>query len=141
MSPLKLTTNCFFMFRLFYLFSTVWYSWWVALLHSTNLFKNDSDQRFSWSPQTVYKVICFMSDEFCSHSETIRWSFVFFNGHHKVSAVICFISNELCSHSWKIRWSSVFLFYLQAKGFHPSLNTQSCIRGLLVVRDFCFWAV
>ena len=21
----------------------------------------------------------------------------------------------------------------------PSLNTQSCIRGLLVVRDFCFW--
>ena len=23
----------------------------------------------------------------------------------------------------------------------PSLNTQSCIRGLLVVRDFCFWAV
>ena len=23
----------------------------------------------------------------------------------------------------------------------PSLNTQSCIRGLLGVRDFCFWAV
>ena len=23
----------------------------------------------------------------------------------------------------------------------PSLNTQSCIKGLLVVRDFCFWAV
>ena len=23
----------------------------------------------------------------------------------------------------------------------PSLNTQSCNRGLLVVRDFCFWAV
>ena len=23
----------------------------------------------------------------------------------------------------------------------PSLNIQSCIRGLLVVRDFCFWAV
>ena len=21
-----------------------------------------------------------------------------------------------------------------------SLNTQSCIKGLLVVRDFCFWA-
>ena len=24
---------------------------------------------------------------------------------------------------------------------NPSLNTQSCNRGLLVVRDFCFWAV
>ena len=23
----------------------------------------------------------------------------------------------------------------------PSLNTQSCIKGLLVKRDFCFWAV
>ena len=23
----------------------------------------------------------------------------------------------------------------------PSLNTQFCIKGLLVVRDFCFWAV
>ena len=23
----------------------------------------------------------------------------------------------------------------------PSLNTQSCIKGLLGVRDFCFWAV
>ena len=23
----------------------------------------------------------------------------------------------------------------------PSLNTQSCIKGLLVVRDFCFWAL
>ena len=27
------------------------------------------------------------------------------------------------------------------KSFDPSLNTQSCNRGLLVVRDFCFWAV
>ena len=25
--------------------------------------------------------------------------------------------------------------------FKPSLNTQSCIKGLLLVRDFCFWAV
>ena len=23
----------------------------------------------------------------------------------------------------------------------PSLNTQSCIKGLLMVRDICFWAV
>ena len=23
----------------------------------------------------------------------------------------------------------------------PSLNTQSCIKGLLEVGDFCFWAV
>ena len=23
----------------------------------------------------------------------------------------------------------------------PSLNTQSCIKGLLVVLDFCFWAI
>ena len=23
----------------------------------------------------------------------------------------------------------------------PSLNTQSCIKWLLVARDFCFWAV
>ena len=27
------------------------------------------------------------------------------------------------------------------KSLWPSLNTQSCIRGLLVIRDFCFWAV
>ena len=25
-------------------------------------------------------------------------------------------------------------------GMLPSLNTQSCIKGLWVVRDFCFWA-
>ena len=25
--------------------------------------------------------------------------------------------------------------------FDPSLNTQSCIKGLLVIWDFCFWAV
>ena len=25
--------------------------------------------------------------------------------------------------------------------FDPSLNTQFCIKGLLVVRDFCFWAI
>ena len=24
---------------------------------------------------------------------------------------------------------------------HPSLNIQSCIKGLFVVRDFCFWAI
>ena len=24
--------------------------------------------------------------------------------------------------------------------WNPSLNTQSCIRGLLVAHDFCFWA-
>ena len=24
---------------------------------------------------------------------------------------------------------------------YPSLNTQSCIKGLLGVRDFCFWVV
>ena len=26
-------------------------------------------------------------------------------------------------------------------GFNPSLNTQFCIKGLLVVRIFCFWAI
>ena len=25
--------------------------------------------------------------------------------------------------------------------YSPSLNTQFCIKGLLVVLDFCFWAV
>ena len=24
--------------------------------------------------------------------------------------------------------------------YNPSLNTQSCIKGLMVVGDFCFWA-
>ena len=24
---------------------------------------------------------------------------------------------------------------------YPSQNTQSCIKGLLVVQDFCFWAI
>ena len=37
---------------------------------------------------------------------------------------------DLCLH-----WVSVILTVA------PSLNTQSCIRGLLGVRDFCFWAV
>ena len=32
--------------------------------------------------------------------------------------------------------NKVFKFY----GPTLSLNTQSCIKGLLVVRDFCFWA-
>ena len=35
--------------------------------------------------------------------------------------------------------SKEILWKLQ-KCLYPSLNTQSCIRGLLVVRDFCFWA-
>ena len=30
---------------------------------------------------------------------------------------------------------------LQNEANSPSLNTQSCIKGLLVVRDFGFWAV
>ena len=30
---------------------------------------------------------------------------------------------------------------LQIVSVLPSLNTQSCIKGLLVVRDFCFWAI
>ena len=34
-------------------------------------------------------------------------------------------------------WFHSFAFYK----VRPSLNTQSCIKGLLVVRDFCFWAV
>ena len=25
--------------------------------------------------------------------------------------------------------------------YYPSLNTQSCIKGLFVVKNFCFWAV
>jgi hypothetical protein len=33
------------------------------------------------------------------------------------------------------------LYKLRKKERHiPSLNTQSCIKGLLVVRDICFWA-
>ena len=32
------------------------------------------------------------------------------------------------------------IFNLQ-KRINPSLNTQFCIKGLLVVRNFCFWAV
>ena len=39
----------------------------------------DSGRRFSWSSQTTYKVICFMSNEFCSHSRKIRWSSVCFS--------------------------------------------------------------
>ena len=30
---------------------------------------------------------------------------------------------------------------LKLMAFDPSLNTQSCCRGLLVVRNFCFWAI
>ena len=26
-------------------------------------------------------------------------------------------------------------------GCFPSLNTQSCIKGILVAQDFCFWTV
>ena len=60
----------------------------------------DSGRRFSWSSQTIYKVICFMSNEFCSHSRKIRWSSVFlfylqakgFHDHHKPSTK----SSALC---------------------------------------------
>ena len=30
---------------------------------------------------------------------------------------------------------------LQIVSVLPSLNTQSCIKGLLAVQDFCFWAI
>ena len=37
-------------------------------------------------------------------------------------------------------FQAVYLMYKIQFG-PPSLNTQSCIRGLLVVQDFCFWTV
>jgi hypothetical protein len=33
------------------------------------------------------------------------------------------------------------IFQFRKVRFNPSLNTQSCIKGLLGVRDFCFWAI
>ena len=32
-------------------------------------------------------------------------------------------------------------FQFHAVPANPSLNTQSCIKGLLVLWDLCFWAV
>ena len=43
-----------------------------------------------------------------------------------LSADICSVKSQ-CNRQWLYRT--------------PSLNTQSCIRGILVVRDFCFWAI
>jgi hypothetical protein len=40
--------------------------------------------------------------------------------------------------------SNRFILYLQNSSNQtnsPSLNTQSCIKGLLVVQYFCFWVV
>ena len=37
------------------------------------------------------------------------------------------------------RFKSHFCYYLLQN--YPSLNTQSCIKELLVVRDFCFLAI
>ena len=34
-----------------------------------------------------------------------------------------------------------FIALEKIETIRPSLNTQSCIKGLLVVWDFCFWAV
>ena len=49
-----------------------------------------------------------------------------------------------CSHKQKflllLYWSSVIFSKVHIT-YHPSLNTQSCIKGPLVVRDFCFWAL
>ena len=39
------------------------------------------------------------------------------------------------------RWTYRKYVVLSMLYFLPSLDTQSCIKGLLVVRDFCFWAV
>ena len=51
----------------------------------------------------------------------------------------------VCVHSpHSARWIGAPIQHLYLKFLlrcQPSLNTQSCIKGLLVVRDFCFWAV
>ena len=39
---------------------------------------------------------------------------------------------------YNIIFEKIFPYFITP---YPNLNTQSCIRGLLVVRYFCFWAV
>ena len=44
-------------------------------------------------------------------------------------------------HVLVIIFGLILIGYIQENGLQPSLNTQSCNRGLLGVQDFCFWAV
>ena len=45
-----------------------------------------------------------------------------------------------CPHKPRREWNILSAVCFETDAM-PSLNTQSCIRGLLVVRDFCFWAI
>ena len=55
------------------------------------------------------------------------------------------ISFFMLQKSIPLSWRLVWIRFLNLKerssyDFIPNLNTQSCINGLLLVRDFCFWA-
>ena len=64
--------------------------------------------------------------------------------------VIKFTTKQQCLTVIKVNWFKlIFIVKIITKNLrrdskhtlHPSLNTQSCIKGLLVVWYFCFWAV
>ena len=38
-------------------------------------------------------------------------------------------------------WTQFVVDLFGAFSSSPSVNTQSCIKGILVVRDFCLWVV
>jgi hypothetical protein len=58
-----------------------------------------------------------------------------------------FVSNEISTlkrvGKGFLRWFCTYVWKKDLNNFeaYPSLNNQSCIKGLLVVWDFCFWAV
>ena len=78
-------------------------------------------------------LIMLMKDEFVAVKDTAAWTI----------GRVCELNSEA---ALKEEYLQVFYFSLLKKfigpfviNIDPSLNTQPCIRGLLVVRDFCFW--
>ena len=72
--------------------------------------------------------MCF-SQKLQQHNQTTTCNFfgIFEKNHNKIKFKL--------STFWTKRFCNAIVWC------NPSLNTQSCIKGLLVVRDFGFWAV
>ena len=54
---------------------------------------------------------------------------------------IFFLRGQQSSGFMIFRTTDGFFKIFKKKGISHSLNTQSCIKGPLVFRDFCFWAI
>jgi hypothetical protein len=71
---------------------------------------------------------------------------VFENGVKNIQAVAYNGARTVYKLTWvetHLKENPYFLApeYGSRKYLNSTPNTQSCIKGLLVVRDFCFWAI